>query len=137
LNICWQKVNAEITETQRTQREGTAKFRLCRSKTKWWFVTGGANGIGKALCQRFAVEGARAVVVADLDGDAATNVAKEIDGLALKVDVSKEADNLHLVSETIKAFGPIDLFCANAGIAGERGVPKFQMKHGKRSGTST
>ena len=90
-------------------------------KDKVVIVTGGANGIGKALCQRFAVEGARTVVVADLDGDAATNVAKEIDGLALKVDVSKEADNLHLVSETIKAFGPIDLFCANAGIAGERG----------------
>jgi len=90
-------------------------------KDKVVIVTGGAKGIGKALCQRFSAEGARAVVVADLDGDAATNVAKEIDGLAIKVDVSKEADNLHLVSETIKAFGPIDLFCANAGIAGERG----------------
>jgi len=90
-------------------------------KDKVVIVTGGANGIGKALCQRFSAEGARAVVVADLDGDAATNVAKEIDGLAIKVDVSKEADNLRLVSETIKAFGPIDLFCANAGIAGERG----------------
>ncbi|HEY5403253.1 MAG TPA: SDR family NAD(P)-dependent oxidoreductase, partial [Pyrinomonadaceae bacterium] len=84
-------------------------------KDKVVVVTGGANGIGKALCQRFAVEGARTVVVADLDGDAATSVAKEIDGLAIKVDVSKEADNLRLVSETIKACGPIDLFCANAG----------------------
>ena len=84
-------------------------------------VTGGGNGIGRALCRRFASEGARAVVVADLDAVAAEAVANEIKGLAIAVDVSKEADNERLVKETVAAFGPIDLFCANAGITGELG----------------
>jgi NAD(P)-dependent dehydrogenase (short-subunit alcohol dehydrogenase family) len=91
-------------------------------KDKVIVVTGGANGIGRALCERFAAEGARGVVVADLDSEAATQLATEIDGLAITVDVSNESDNKRLVAETIKAFGQIDLFCANAGIAGERGA---------------
>ena len=50
-------------------------------------VTGGANGIGRALCRRFAVEGARGVVVADLDREGAEMVAKEIGGFAVPTDV--------------------------------------------------
>jgi len=84
-------------------------------------VTGGANGIGRALCRRFAAEGARGVVVADLDGEGAVNVAKEIGGLAVTTNVSDEADIVHLVTQSINAYGPIDLFCANAGILGEFG----------------
>lgn len=84
-------------------------------------VTGGANGIGRALCRRFAAEGARAVVVADLDAEGAAELANEIDGLAVKTDVSSEADIMRLVAQTIEAYGPIDLFCANAGIFGEMG----------------
>ena len=84
-------------------------------------VTGGANGIGRALCQRFAAEGARGVVVADLDGDGAASVAKEIGGLAVTTNVSDEADIVHLVTQSINAYGPIDLFCANAGVFGESG----------------
>jgi NAD(P)-dependent dehydrogenase (short-subunit alcohol dehydrogenase family) len=84
-------------------------------------VTGGANGIGRALCRRFASAGARSVVVADLDGQAAAKVAEEIGGLAVTTDVSNEAENIRLVQQAVRAFGPIDLFCANAGIAGEAG----------------
>ena len=84
-------------------------------------VTGGANGIGRALCRRFAAEGARGVVVADLDGDGAVKVAKEIGGLAVTTNVSDEADIVHLVTQSINAYGPIDLFCANAGVLGEFG----------------
>jgi NAD(P)-dependent dehydrogenase (short-subunit alcohol dehydrogenase family) len=84
-------------------------------------VTGGANGIGRALCRRFAAEGARGVVVADLDAKAAASVAEEIGGLAVATDVSNEGDNIRLVYQANKSFGPIDLFCANAGIAGEAG----------------
>ncbi|HVF90088.1 MAG TPA: SDR family oxidoreductase [Blastocatellia bacterium] len=84
-------------------------------------VTGGANGIGRALCRRFAAEGARAVVVADLDQARAAEVAEEIGGLAVTVDVAVEADIVRLVERTIQEYGRIDLFCSNAGILGERG----------------
>ncbi|HEX3229746.1 MAG TPA: SDR family oxidoreductase [Pyrinomonadaceae bacterium] len=84
-------------------------------------VTGGANGIGRALCRRFAAEGARGVVVADLDGDGAAHVAKEIGGLAVTTNVSVEADIVRLVAQSVDIFGPIDLFCANAGVFGESG----------------
>src|SRR5437870_663394 len=79
-------------------------------------VTGGANGIGRALCQRFAAEGARAVVVADLDAERADLLAKEINGLAVTTDVSIEADVINLVNRATDAYGQIDLFCSNAGI---------------------
>jgi len=79
-------------------------------------VTGGGNGIGSALCRRFAAEGARAIVVADIDGDAAREVAVELSGQYFCVDVSSEADIQRLVDETLKKYGQIDLFCSNAGI---------------------
>lgn len=88
-------------------------------------VTGGGSGIGRALCRRFAAEGARAVVVADIDGPAARQVAIEIAGQDFCVDVSHEADLQMLVDETLKKHGRIDLFCSNAGIAieGDQCVP--------------
>jgi NAD(P)-dependent dehydrogenase (short-subunit alcohol dehydrogenase family) len=64
-------------------------------------VTGGANGIGRALCRRFAVEGARAVVVADLDSAGAEQVAREVGGLAVRTDVSREADIVDLVERAV------------------------------------
>jgi len=79
-------------------------------------VTGGANGIGRALCKRFAAEGARAIVVADLDSEGAEALATEIKGLAVKTDVSAEADIVNLVNRATDAYGQIDLFCSNAGI---------------------
>ena len=79
-------------------------------------VTGGASGIGRALCRRFAAEGARGVVVADVDGEGAVAVAEEIGGLAVTTDVTVEADVVHLVERATSAFDGIDLFCANAGI---------------------
>jgi NAD(P)-dependent dehydrogenase (short-subunit alcohol dehydrogenase family) len=80
-------------------------------------VTGGGGGIGRALSRRFAADGARRVVVADIDRDAAARVAGEIGGLAVAVDVSREADVVRLVEQTIDACGRIDLFCSNAGVA--------------------
>jgi NAD(P)-dependent dehydrogenase (short-subunit alcohol dehydrogenase family) len=82
-------------------------------------VTGGANGIGRALCRRFAAEGAKAVVVADIDCAAAREVAIEIGGCEIETDVSSESDVQKLVDETLKRYGRIDLFCSNAGIATE------------------
>jgi NAD(P)-dependent dehydrogenase (short-subunit alcohol dehydrogenase family) len=88
-----------------------------RLREKVVVVTGGANGIGRALCRRFAAEGTRAVVVADLDAVAAETVADEIGGIAIGTDVARESDIARLVMQTVSDAGPIDLFCSNAGIA--------------------
>ena len=79
-------------------------------------VTGGASGIGRALCRRFAREGAR-VVVSDLDLQGAEAVAEEIGGVAFRADVGRESDLVALVAHVEQRVGPIDLFCSNAGIA--------------------
>jgi len=79
-------------------------------------VTGGAGGIGGALCRRLARDGAR-VVVSDVDLPAAEVVAADIGGVAFRTDVSREADLAALVAHVEQRVGPIDLFCSNAGIA--------------------
>jgi NAD(P)-dependent dehydrogenase (short-subunit alcohol dehydrogenase family) len=80
-------------------------------------VTGGGNGIGRALCRRFAAERAKAIVVADLNATTAKEVADEIGGTAVTCDVSRQADVVSLVAQTIAQHRGIDLFCSNAGIA--------------------
>jgi NAD(P)-dependent dehydrogenase (short-subunit alcohol dehydrogenase family) len=90
-------------------------------KDKVAVVTGGASGIGRALCVRFKAEGAKAVVVADVQAAAAAQVAGEIGGISIETDVARESDIQRLVKQTIEQFGAIDLFCSNAGI-GEGGV---------------
>jgi NAD(P)-dependent dehydrogenase (short-subunit alcohol dehydrogenase family) len=79
-------------------------------------VTGGAHGIGRALCKKFVSEGAR-VVVADIDQSAAEEVAVSLSGLAIQADVGVEADIRALIAEAEAAFGPIDVFVSNAGVA--------------------
>jgi NAD(P)-dependent dehydrogenase (short-subunit alcohol dehydrogenase family) len=88
-------------------------------------VTGGGNGIGRALCHRFAAEGAKTVAVADIDAHAAREVAVEIGGCDFGVNVASEADVQMLVDEVLKRYGQIDLFCSNAGIGvqGDCNVP--------------
>lgn len=85
-------------------------------KNRVALVTGGAHGIGRALCRALKIEGAR-VAVADLDFENAGKIAAEIGGLALKVDVSTEADIIAAVERTEKELGPIDIFVSNAGVA--------------------
>jgi len=80
-------------------------------------VTGGGSGIGRALCERFAAEGARRVTVVDLDEDGARAVAEGIDGVARRVDVGSRDAVVGLVREVEAEAGPIDLFVSNAGIA--------------------
>ena len=85
-------------------------------------VTGGANGIGRAMARRFAAEGARAVVVVDLDGEGAERVAQEFGGTSFGANVAVEADIARVVRETEAKLGQIDLFCSNAGILVMGGV---------------
>jgi NAD(P)-dependent dehydrogenase (short-subunit alcohol dehydrogenase family) len=80
-------------------------------------VTGGAHGIGRALCERFAQEGAGKVVVADVDVAAARDVAERVHGAAFTCDVANETDIVELIDDTERQHGPIGLFCSNAGIA--------------------
>jgi NAD(P)-dependent dehydrogenase (short-subunit alcohol dehydrogenase family) len=99
---------------------------VVRGKTV--IVTGGGNGIGRALCRRFAVEAPNAIVVADLDAAAAGRVAAEIGGTAVRTDVSREEDVQRLVSTVLERHGAIDLFCSNAGIAVDGGEKTATME---------
>ena len=81
-------------------------------------VTGGGNGIGRALCEVFHRAGAAKVIVADLDFANAEAVAASIGGAAFKCDVGQEQDIRQIIEETERRYGPIALFCSNAGIGG-------------------
>lgn len=95
-------------------------------------VTGGANGIGRALCLRFAKEGAKAVVVADIDILQAGRVAEEVSGVPVLADVSNESDVQNLVAMATDKFGQVDIFCSNAGI-GATGGPEALDRDWERS----
>jgi NAD(P)-dependent dehydrogenase (short-subunit alcohol dehydrogenase family) len=80
-------------------------------------ITGGAQGIGLALARRFKSAGARALVLADLDVARLRAAAEELGGEGIRCDVAVEAEVQQLVRTAQERFGPIDLFCSNAGIA--------------------
>jgi NAD(P)-dependent dehydrogenase (short-subunit alcohol dehydrogenase family) len=84
-------------------------------------VTGGGHGIGRALAEQFAAEGAK-VVVADRHGPRAEKVAHRVGGLAVPGDVASPAAIGALVDRAVNAFGPVGVFCSNAGITGGFGL---------------
>jgi NAD(P)-dependent dehydrogenase (short-subunit alcohol dehydrogenase family) len=90
-------------------------------KDKVAVVTGGASGIGLALCTRFAAEGAH-VVLSDLRQDACEREAAPIGAFPLAADVGVEEDVENLVNATVERFGRIDLFVSNAGIGIDGGI---------------
>ena len=82
-------------------------------------VTGGASGIGEALCHAFAQAGVRGVVVADLDAAGAQRVADAIGAtvaLAVPTDVAQADAVQALVAAATARFGQVDVFCSNAGV---------------------
>jgi NAD(P)-dependent dehydrogenase (short-subunit alcohol dehydrogenase family) len=84
-------------------------------------VTGGSRGIGRAICERFAAEGAHVVVNYRASADLADAVVSGIESgggraIAVQADVSRRADTDRLRDEAIAAFGQIDILISNAGI---------------------
>lgn len=84
-------------------------------------ITGGSNGIGAAVARRLVGEGAR-VVLADVDVDAGTKLAEELDGAFVRCDVREPADSEAAVATAVERFGGLDIAFLNAGIAGGGGV---------------
>jgi len=93
-------------------------------------VTGGAQGLGEALCRRLAREGAH-IVVADLNLEQAERVAAEIAAqtdrraIAVKTDVTDEAQVEAMVQRTVDEFGRLDILVSNAGILVAEAVDEF------------
>ncbi len=87
-------------------------------------VTGGAHGIGAALARRFAAGGAAGVVVCDLDAAGTEAVATELGpvGAAVAGDVTDPDTHARLVATAEERFGPVDLYCSNAGIGVATGL---------------
>lgn len=82
-------------------------------------ITGGSGGIGRAMAKAFLAEGARAIVLADLDKAAVEAAAEELGCDGVACDVTKESEVEALTQGAIKRHGQIDLFCSNAGAGGE------------------
>ncbi|MFT7600233.1 MAG: NAD(P)-dependent dehydrogenase (short-subunit alcohol dehydrogenase family) [Acidimicrobiales bacterium] len=81
-------------------------------------ITGGSGGIGKAMAKAFLAEGAKQVVLADLNDDAVQAAAAELGCVGQACDVTNEQQIVELVESTLETHGPIDLFCSNAGAGG-------------------
>ena len=95
----------------------TAQFRLDGQVA---VVTGGGQGIGEAICRRLAGAGAK-VGVFDLSADNANRVAKDIGGVPMIGDLTKEADLERVFGEVVKAAGPVSILVNNAGVASRKG----------------
>lgn len=82
-------------------------------------ITGGSGGIGLSMAKAFLAEGARAIMLVDLNEEAVAAAARELGCDGMACDVTDEAQIQAVVAATIEKHGQIDLFCSNAGAGGE------------------
>lgn len=85
-------------------------------------ITGAASGIGRAMATRFMREGARALVIADVDEAGLNQVATSTGALAVPTDVRSEEQVISLIRKAENEYGQIDILCSNAGIGIAGGV---------------
>ena len=83
-------------------------------------ITGGNGGIGQAMARAFLAQGARAVVIADLDEAGVRATAAELGCDGRACDVTDEDDVRRLIDFAIDKYGQVDLYCSNAGAAGSK-----------------
>ena len=102
-----------------------------RMQGKIALVTGAASGIGRAIAEAFAREGAK-VCIADLSIDAARAVAKDLGGLAVEMDVANEAAVEAGVAEAADKLGGIDVLVSNAGVQHIAGLTELTFEAWKR-----
>lgn len=85
-----------------------------RLREKVAIVTGGASGIGAAICRRFVEEGARVVVV-DCRHEGGDAVARETGAVFVEADVASDADVRRMIATAVEHFGRLDIVVNNAG----------------------
>lgn len=107
-----------------------------RLQNKVAVVTGAASGIGKKIAQTFAQEGAK-VVIADLDGNHASETAKEFQAkdypaMAVAMDVTDEQQVETGVQKAVDTFGGVDILVSNAGIQAIAPIEEFSLKDWKK-----
>jgi 3-oxoacyl-[acyl-carrier protein] reductase len=90
-------------------------------------VTGGAGGIGSAVVRAFAEEQAKVAVHYHQSADKAEALARELRGVALRADLTSEADVDALVPAAVKALGRLDVLVANAGVWPSADEPVWKM----------
>jgi len=89
---------------------------MARLSGKTAIVTGGASGFGAGIVRKFVAEGAR-VIIADINGDAAAALARELGAIAHQVDVSSDSSVNDLAGTAIGRFGRLDILVNNAGVS--------------------
>src|SRR5881394_1124778 len=123
--MSWRRSSGRFSKTRRSASGTTSRGRRSGGRVelrgRTAVVTGGASGIGRALIQRFAREGAN-VVVADLDEPGMAAVAGEaqalgVKALAVRTDVADLAQVQALAARAFEAFGAVHVLCNNAGVA--------------------
>ena len=100
-------------------------------KDKIIIITGAASGIGRAMARRFTAEGAKQLIIADLNAGGLQEVAEEIGAHAIPTNVAIESEVTHLIKSAEKEYGQIDLLCNNAGI-GVGGGPETSNEDWQR-----